>query len=61
MIISTRPVSQMTDIDLLDTWLWIDTQRVKSGRNKGHVKLSAAKLGDRIITEVGRRGVRLPN
>jgi len=61
MIITSRPVSQMSDIDLIDTWVWIDTQRVKRGPSKGCVKLAAAKLGDRILAEASRRSVRLPN
>ncbi len=61
MIATNRPVSQMSDTDLIETWVWIDTQRVKRGPNKGHVTLFAARLGDRILTEASRRNVRLPN
>jgi hypothetical protein len=61
MIATNRPVSQMSDTDLIETWVWIDTQRVKSGPNKGIVKLSAARLGDRILKEASCRNLHLPN
>ena len=57
MIRPSTPVQKHTDQDLIDTWAWIDKQRVKSGANKGHVKVSAAKLGDRILTEAKGRGI----
>jgi hypothetical protein len=53
------PVAQHADQDLVDTFAWLDTQRVKSGPAKGCVRLDAARLGDRIIAEAKRRGLRL--
>jgi len=49
--------AKMADTDLIDTWGWIDSQRVKSGPSKGCVKLSAAKLGDKILAEARKRGI----
>ena len=57
MIRPNTPAAAHADQDLIDTWAWIDTQRVKSGASKGCVKLSAAKLGDRILAEASRRGI----
>lgn len=60
MVRPNSPLASHSDQDLADTWLWIDSQRVKSGSSKGCVKLSAARLGDRIIAEARKRGLRLP-
>lgn len=57
MIRPNTAVTAHADQDLIDTWAWVNTQRVLSGPNKGYVRLSAAKLGDRILAEASRRGI----
>lgn len=59
MIRPNSKMSEMSEQDLIDTFAWTDTQRVKSGPNKGSVKLSAARLGDRILAEASARGISL--
>jgi hypothetical protein len=53
----TSRLTTRTDAQLFDLWRWCGTQRVKSGRNKGHVTIKAAKLGDEVLKEVTRRNI----
>src|SRR5215831_5550641 len=48
-------IASLTDEQLVALWNDIDNRRVKSGRNKGHVTIKAAKLGDEILAEQIRR------
>lgn len=48
-----------TDAMLQVVWERGFEDRVKTGRNKGQIKMRAIKFGDAVLTEAERRGVRL--
>jgi len=50
-----RTFRPYTDAHLAAAWEAIDKDRVKSGRNKGFIKLKAAAFGDLILKEQARR------
>jgi hypothetical protein len=52
-------LSHWTDEQLQKGWEAGFESRVKSGRYKGCITVRAARLGDAIIAEAGRRGFRL--
>lgn len=52
-------LTHWTDAQLQAGWVNGFEVRVKSGRRKGHIKYKAIRLGDAILREASKRGVRL--
>jgi len=48
-----------TDAMLQVVWERGFADRVKTGRNKGQIKMRAIKFGDLLLAEASRRGVQL--